>query len=251
MSARFHSDHPDGLAPELSFVLMDGLMDEFAEKTQASQAGRLERFAMFTGVAGAVAGILLGWLLPKPFDLYAALTGLAVELLGLGIGTFLSLKRDWRSLRHARRGMAESMDADFQKYEQYVHQLRRFPARARARRHRYIRDRSSRMMSRTRFFTGGMERLGVVPLLLALYVQLKDWRFGDWAALASVTMIQGILIFALLLSYLLFLHLLRIHTRIEAIEALLNEAAERDREEACALPAPSLHATAPSAAEPA
>ena len=92
------------------------------------------------------------------------------------------------------------------------------------------------MMSRTRLFTGGMERLGVFPLLLALYIQLKDWKLGDWAALNNVTFVQGALIFALMLAYLVFLHLMHIHSRIEAIEVLLNESAERDREEASAEP---------------
>lgn len=238
MSSRFHADANSGQAPALSFVLMDALMDEFAARTKGAQAGPVERVAMLVGVAGAVAGILLGWLLPKPIDLYAAMLGLFVECVGLGIGMFLSLKRDWRSIRHARREMAESMDSDFEKYEEYLRQLRSFPARERARRHRYIRDRGSRMMSRTRFFTGGMERLGVVPLLLALYIQLKDWRFGDWSALNNVTLIQGLLIFALLLAYLVFLQLMRVLGRIEAIEVLLNEAAERDREEVGTEPVP-------------
>jgi len=231
MSDKIHSDRPLDKAPELSFVLMDNLMDEFSVRTRGRQAGKVERIAMAVGVAGALVGILLSWLLPKPFDLYAAIIGLAIECLGFAVGILLSFKRDWRSIRYARKDSAESMDSDFLKYEDYVQRLRQFPVRDRARRHRYIRERGTRMMSRTRLFTGGMERLGVFPLLLALYIQLKDWRFGDWAALNDITMTQGILIFALMLAYLLFLHLMHIHSRIEAIELLLNEAAERDREE--------------------
>lgn len=236
MTDRIHSDHTHDSAPGLSFVHMDKLMDQFAATTRGSQASKVERVSMAVGVAGALAGILLAWLLPKPFDLYGAVIGLAIECLGFAVGMFLSFKRDWRSLRHARRGMAESLDSDFVKYQEYVQQLRQFPARERARRHRYIRDRSTRMMSRTRLFTGGMERLGVFPLLLALYIQLKDWKLGDWAALNNVTFVQGALIFALMLAYLMFLHLMHIHSRIEAIEVLLNESAERDREEAPAEP---------------
>lgn len=231
MTDRIHSDRRVGNPPELSFALMDSLMDDFSARTRGRPAGRVERIAMTTGVAGAVAGILLGWMLPKPFDLYAALIGLVLECLGFAVGIFLSFKRDWRWIRHAHKDTAESLDSDFLKYEDYVQRLRQFPARDRARRHRYIRERSTRMMSRTRLFTGGMERLGAFPLLLALYIQLKDWRFGDWAALNDITMVQGFLIFALMLAYLMFLHLMRIHSRIEAIELLLNESAERDRED--------------------
>lgn len=236
MSDRIHSDQRTQDPPELTFVMMDGLMDEFSARTRGKQAGKIERIATATGVAGALAGILLGSLLPEPFNLYAAIVGLGVECLGFAIGMALSFKRDWRWIRHARKDTAESMDTDFLKFEEYIHQLRQFPARDRARRHRYIRDSSTRMISRTRLFTGGMERLGVFPLLLALYIQLKDWKFGDWAALNNVTLIQGMLIFALMLAYLIFLHLMHIHSRIEAIEVLLNESAERDREEASAEP---------------
>ena len=117
MSDRIHSDRPLDKAPELSFVLMDNLMDEFSVRTRGRQAGKVERIAMAVGVAGALVGILLSWLLPKPFDLYAAIIGLAIECFGFAVGILLSFKRDWRSIRYARKDSAESMDSDFLKYE--------------------------------------------------------------------------------------------------------------------------------------
>lgn len=50
-----------------------------------------------------------------------------------------------------------------------------------------MRDRRTNMHDRLGLFTGGMEKLGFMPVLLALYLQLKDWRFGDWTVLSKIT----------------------------------------------------------------
>ena len=78
---------------------------------------------------------------------------------------------------------------------------------------------------------GGVERLGILPLLLALYLQFKDWEWGDWGMLAEVNLIQGLLIWALVLVYLSGWRLVRLHARVESYERLLIEARAQDREE--------------------
>lgn len=98
-------------APRLTYAMMNRLMDEFAGKSHSKPAGRVERAALVAGALGAVMAILLAHLLDAPYSLYAALTGLTVELLGFGVGMGLWFKREWRSVRHARHDMAEDMSA--------------------------------------------------------------------------------------------------------------------------------------------
>ena len=61
-------------------------------------------------------------------------------------------------------------------------------------------------------------------MLAILYVQFKDWRFGDWQAIGQVHMLGGLLLYALFLAYLLSWWLVGMGTRWDAYEALLIEA---------------------------
>jgi len=72
------------------------------------------------------------------------------------------------------------LDADYVGYRQLVDWLCSFPPQEVARRQRYLRDRKATLGYRLGLFTGGMERLGVLPVLVVLYLQFKDWGFGDW-----------------------------------------------------------------------
>ncbi len=84
------------------------------------------------------------------------------------------------------------------------------------------------MHDRLGVFTGGMEKLGFMPVLLALYLQLKDWRFGDWAVLSKITLTQGVLAFILLFAFAMSWHLVRLRIRVQSYEQLLAEANRQD-----------------------
>ncbi len=73
-------------------------------------------------------------------------------------------------------------------------------------------------------FIGSLQRLGILSLLAILYVQFKDWRFGDWQAFGQVHMVGGLLLWALFLAYLIAWWLVGLGARWDAYEALLIEA---------------------------
>ncbi len=91
-----------------------------------------------------------------------------------------------------------------------------------------MRDRRTNMHDRLGLFTGGIEKLGFMPVLLALYLQLKDWRFGDWTVLSKITLIQGVLAFTLLFAFAMSWHLIRLRIRVQSYEQLLAEANRQD-----------------------
>jgi len=62
---------------------------------------------------------------------------------------------------------------------------------------------------------------GGLVVLAILYVQFKDWRFGDWQALGQIHALGGLLLWALFLIYLLSWWAVGLGTRWEAYEALL------------------------------
>lgn len=213
---------------DLSFpALNQALSSHFAE-VEGPKAGPWERGAFYVAVAGAGMGMLLGSLLNGKAGLFAAIAGLAIEMGGLAVSLFLQVKREWRQFRHARAQHAEEIELGFNRYQQLVQQVRAFPLLDRRKRLRYIQDRRSTMYERLSLFTGGFEKLGFMPVLLALYLQFKDWRWGDWSALGDVTLIQAMLAFLLLFAYAMSWHLIALRMRVQAYEFLLLEANRQD-----------------------
>ena len=215
---------------ELSFPALNAALDDYLARTDATKAGPWERWSLIVGITGAGLAMLLGSVLSGNAGVVVTLLGLTVELLGLGISLCLRIRREWRQFREARREHAREIEEGYTQYQQLVQQVRAFPLEQRRRRLRYIRDRRTTMHERLGLFTGGMERLGVLPLLVALYLQFKDWRWGNWNTFASVTLVQGLLAFAIFLAYALSWYLINLRVRVQAYELLLAEANAQDGE---------------------
>ncbi len=215
---------------ELSFPALNAALDDYLARTGGTKAGPWERWSLIVGIAGAGLGMLLGSVLSGKAGVIVTLLGLAVEILGLGTSMCLQIRREWRQFREARREHAREIEDGYTQYQQLVQRVRAFPLEQRRRRLRYIRDRRTTMHERLGLFTGGMERLGVLPLLVALYLQFKDWRWGSWNTFASITLVQGLLAFAIFLAYALSWHLINLRVRVQAYELLLAEANAQDGE---------------------
>jgi hypothetical protein len=218
------TEHPLEPSTQLSFQLMNQMLDEYAKNESGKAAGPVERWAFCIGLLGAALGMLFGTLLGNALGLQIARIGLVVELAGLSLSLVLTTVREWNNFRHARRTYAFQLDHDYGFYREYVAKLRKFPLHEREARLRYIQGRKQHMVQRLGLFTGGIEKLGVIPLLLGLYLQFKDWRWGDWEALAQVNLVQGLLMWALFLCYAAGWYLIGLRSRVDAYELLLAEA---------------------------
>ncbi|WP_447896842.1 hypothetical protein [Stenotrophomonas acidaminiphila] len=215
---------------ELSFPALNAALDDYLARTDGTKAGPWERWSLIVGLAGAGLAMLLGSALSGKAGVAVTQLGLAVELLGLGTSMCLRIRREWRQFRDARREHAREIEEGYTQYQQLVQQLRAFPLEQRRRRLRYIRDRRTTMHERLGLFTGGMERLGILPLLVALYLQFKDWRWGNWNAFANITLVQGAFAFWILVAYALSWYLVHLRARVQAYELLLAEANAQDGE---------------------
>lgn len=209
---------------QLTFQLMNSMLDDFMKKNFSPPAGTVERWAFRLGLLGAAFGMLSGVFLPNRTGLLLTNIGLSVEVAGFGVSLVLMAFREWNNFRHSRRTYAQELDHDYVLYREYVAALRKFPEKEREARLRYVRDRRQVMTQRMGLFLGGLEKLGVLPLLVALYIQFKDWEWGDWNALTQINAVQGLLIWALFLCYAAGWHLISLRSRIDAYELLLAEA---------------------------
>ncbi len=66
-----------------------------------------------------------------------------------------------------------------------------------------------------------LQRLGPFPLI-ALYLQFRGWKWGDWAGAFDVGLLGALLIFAMVLLYLLGWMLIGLRTRLDTYVALLE-----------------------------
>lgn len=198
------------------------------------KAGVVEKWSYRVGVGAALLGLSSGLLLvrwiPAIVLLPVTLTCLIVEIGGFLVGGFLSLRREYRQYSQPRLSHAREMDSDFLHWQTVIAELCMFPREDREQRLRYVSALRTRMTERMGIMSGGLQRLGPFPLLIALYLQFRNWRWGDWTGVFDIGWAGAILIFALVLLYLLGWVLIaqrtRLDTYVSLLEASLQEPAK-------------------------
>lgn len=208
----------------LTFERLDAKVDEYVKETEDAPPGKVERWSFAFGLFAAGAASLSEALIGGTAGVLILRIGLILELIGLGISLIAFLRRNWSSFRDSKRNYAKELDHDYGEYLRFVEWLRGYDAVELSRKLQYVRDRKSSMTFRLGLLTGGIERLGILPVIVALYFQFKDWEFGDWQALGQVNWAGGLLLWALLLLYLAGWWLIRLRLRLDAYEMLLSEA---------------------------
>lgn len=213
----------------LSFELLDEWIAQYIKTTDSkSKPGPWERwtFALALFVPGICAPV--GVWLANETGLLLVRIGLAVEVTLLVVSVAFSVRREWATFARANNAYARELDGSYRLYRGIVEKLRKFSRRDVHRRLRFVEGLRGRVAYRMGLFTGGMERLGIVPVLVVLYLQFKDWRFADWEALAKVNMVGALLLWMLLISYLLSWWMVKLRNRVDLFESLLRDALAED-----------------------
>ncbi|WP_101927457.1 MULTISPECIES: hypothetical protein [Luteimonas] len=180
----------------LTFEFLDAQIEAMPEGPVAAlNMPRWIRLWTLIGVAGTVLALspslLIQWLTPAQWMVAMAQTGLAIMIVGFAPGFVRNLHTMWREFRQHRRGLIAQFDHDTGEFRALATRLSRYPrqeleAQARAARMGY-----DRLGSRLVMMVGGIERLGLVPLLLSLFVVLRNWR--DLIALPSWIAFFGVM----------------------------------------------------------
>lgn len=85
-----------------------------------------------------------------------------------------------------------------------------------------------RMNERLGLLFGGIQRLGFFPVLVALYLQFRNWTWGNWAAAFDVNPVAGLIIWMMVLLYALGWLLIGLRTRLDSYIELLEAALQRE-----------------------
>jgi hypothetical protein len=214
--------------PLVTFDELAQKVDSYAARTDTNRPGKVERWSFAIALLVAGFGVLAGPVIGGRLGLTVTKASLFVECLSFFVFLIVLVKREWRTFGYAHRSFAQELDVDYLTYHEYVSWLGNFSDAEVGRRLRYIRDRKGMMSYRLGLFTGGLERFGILPVLIALYLQFKDWSFGDWTTFGRVNMLGGLLLWALLLVYVGGWFLIRLRTRLDVYEALLAERLNSD-----------------------
>lgn len=212
-------------APLLTFELLSTKVEPYIALTTDEPAGSLERWLFAIGLFAGGAGALIATWVGGRTGGWIILFALVIELIGLLGSVVLQVRRNWASFRHAHKSFAKELDGDYGLLDRLLVDIGRYPVSVLERMQRFVAHRRNSMAYRLSLFTGGIERLGVLPVIGGVYLQFKDWEFGDWQAIGnSLHLVGGLLLWMLLLIYLAGWHLIRLRVRLDLYEFLLDEA---------------------------
>lgn len=214
-------------ADELSFHWLYGRVQDYAEKSHRSSPSKLERRALWIGIGMGGLGLAIsavsGWI-PQRLALCMMVLCLVAEVAGLALSMILMMRRELPQFARAREAHASDLDGEFAAWQLLVAELRRFPTNQREAHLRFVTTLRQNMGERMGLLFGGIQRLGVFPVLVALYLQFRDWHWGDWAGAFDVNLVGGLLIFAMLLLYAGGWYLVGLRARLDAYVSLLDES---------------------------
>lgn len=213
-----------------SFVWLEERISEYAQDVDDTTPTRLESFAFAAVlVIGGLAVLACLWLRNR---LGQEILQIGVLLQWVCVAIFLVrlAYRAWQAYKQQYADFAKDLDVFYPRYRKVVDALRACPEQEVARCLRYVRDRKATLMYRHTLMSGSMEKIGILPLLALLYLQLKGWSVGDWKGLLDhVHWIGALLLWMLLLTYFIAWWGARIKGRLDIYEALLAEAEVVDR----------------------
>lgn len=167
--------------PPLTFAVLDAKIQTLPEgPVSALSAPHWMHVLSIVGLLGMIVAfvpsLLVMWLTPQVWMVRLAQAGLAITAAGLLPGIARNLWVLIRDLRHHRAGMIAQFDHDVAQFRGLVAWLAGYPRHALESSLRYARMGHERMHSRLGMLLGGVERLGLLPVLVSLFVLLRNWQ---------------------------------------------------------------------------
>jgi hypothetical protein len=168
-----------GARPALTFAVLEAKIAEFPEgPVSALNTPRWARLLSALGVFGVIAAfmpsVLLTWLEPQWWMVRVAQSGLALVVVGFVPGMLRSVWVLAGDLRHHRAGMIEQFDHDVAQAQRIARWLSGYPRQTLEECLRYARMGQERLQSRLVMLLGGIDRLGLLPILASLFLLFRN-----------------------------------------------------------------------------
>lgn len=216
--------------PELfSFAWLEGVIVKNAPPDDEPITNKLNGYAFIAVILFGALGALGALLLRNQTGALILQIGIVLQWLCIAAALVNIGWRAWLAYRHQHEAFARDLDHQMVSYNAIVNTVSRYPQLAIRTHLRYVQVRKSRLIYRAGLFSGGFDKLGVLPLLLAMYLQFKDWTFGNWKAVLDHMHWLGVALLPFLLAtYLVSWWAARAKGRLDLYEMLLAEASVRE-----------------------
>lgn len=209
----------------LTYAWLHQRVQAYVGDSHQPAPSRLERWSLWLGLGMAGVGLIAPPLIRSIWPMAVvpmAMACLVAEVVGLGLSVGLMLKRELPRFLRPRENHAAEMDADFAKWQGLVAELRRYTRQERESRLTFVTTLRHNMGERMGLMLGGVQRLGVLPLLIALYLQFRGWKWGDWSGVFDFNPLAGLLVWAMLLLYAAGWLLVGLRSRLDSYISLLE-----------------------------
>jgi len=207
---------------KLTFAALDAKIEALPESpSDKAIFPKKAKWGFFAVAAGALFGLLCAKLLPSNamYTVVLASIGLAIEIAGAVIVGISQIPKKWPTFANERRDFAKRLDFDLPHHLALVEWLRTFPLDQRETLSEFVSYRHERMAEKLPMLTGSIEKLGALPVVIALYLQFKDMHWPPHPSWADIFMI-----FALVLGYWLSVMQISVRLRLQLYETLLSKA---------------------------
>lgn len=214
---------PDGA---LSFSWLHQRVRSYSTATRRTST-RAELWTLGTGTIATVIGLLavaVGAWLPSRFIEAIAIVCLLIEITAFAGYIVLTVRNDVPQFTRPREVHASEIDEAFDKWQALLVEIRRFPRSEREARLRFVLALRQRMTDRMGLVYGSLQHLGIFPLLIAFYLQLRNWRWGDWSSAFDVNPVVALLIFLMVGMYFMGWLLVGLRSRVDMYASLLEES---------------------------
>lgn len=165
--------------PILTFALLNARLDERSVHPSLKVEVPTKRIVFIGGgFLAALGGTLASQFIPlhEAPRLVIAASSLVLELLGFVVGAFWRLPKLPRPARE-RQEFADQLDFEMANDQDVICWLSRFPKARLAAMRDYAGYRADLFRRRLPIMTGGLEKMGILPLAAALFVQLKNFSW--------------------------------------------------------------------------
>lgn len=173
-------------------------------------------------VVGLLPSLLIQFVEPKMWMADLARFGVWMAYIGYAPGFVRGTYVAGRALWLWRSQQVAQLDHDFDQFRALKSWVAGHPTESVTERLRFVQFAQQRMTMRLGMLAGGLEKLGVIPLIVGLLIQLKV--YADWE---SVPLWQVLLGLFVAITYLVAFVGSLMRSRLQLYEAVLAEALHR------------------------
>lgn len=170
-------------------------------------------------VLGLLPSLLILFVVPKTWMVYVAKTGVVLAYAGYAPGILWALYAVAVSMLSWRTDQVAQLDHDLQKIRSLHKWLRSHSLSVISEHLRYVQMAQARMTAKLGFLAGSLDKLGVLPLIVALAIQFKV--YADWESVPQWQVFLGLVAG---ITYLIAFVGSLMRLRLQLYEAVLAEA---------------------------